>query len=260
RMVPYQTRAVADARQVNAAVPHAEGPETAAQALERVTAHADAELPRRSGHEAGLHRRHGRQPTGPGRRCDLGSARPWLRMEGSPHPLCGQDDHLPVVPFAMAPGRNGRVVLQGQMHHASLPGAHRAERNGPPRLFRFLGEPPRQLGQMLGSPPPIVFDVNHHPSREPIAKGAAFIPSSRETSGGRTVALTRAFLPPNPSRPRVASLRISICTCSRVTSSARSVRSIAWSMVSPSLSMDRMSYPHFMDRIMRYCCPMVSTL
>src|SRR5439155_18101504 len=168
RMVPYQTRAVADARQVNAAVPHAEGPETAAQALERVTAHADAELPRRSGHEAGLHRRHGRQPTGPGRRCDLGSARPWLRMEGPPHPLCGQDDHLPVVPFAMAPGRNGRVALQGQMHHASLPGAHRAERDGPPRLFRFLGEPPRQLGQMLGSPPPIVFDVNHHPAREPI--------------------------------------------------------------------------------------------
>src|SRR5439155_10389576 len=64
RMVPYQTRAVADARQVNAAVPHAEDLEKAAKALERVTAHADAELPRRSGHEAGLHRRHGRQPTG----------------------------------------------------------------------------------------------------------------------------------------------------------------------------------------------------
>ena len=54
------------------------------------------------------------------------------------------------------------------MHHASLPGAHRAERDGPPHLLRFLGEPPRQLGQMLGSPPPIVFDVNHHPTREPI--------------------------------------------------------------------------------------------
>src|SRR5439155_1491411 len=45
RMVPYQTRAVADARQVNAAVPHAEDLEKAAKALERVTAHADAELP-----------------------------------------------------------------------------------------------------------------------------------------------------------------------------------------------------------------------
>src|SRR6266403_936651 len=81
-----------------------------------------------------------------------------------------------------------------------------------------------------------------------------------EARGGRTVALPRAFFPPNPSKPRVASLRISICTWSRATSSARRALSMAWSMVSPSLSIDRISSPHFMDRIMKYCCPMVSRL
>src|SRR5437773_1487422 len=64
-------------------------------------------------------------------------------------------------------------------------------------------------------------------------------PWSRESRGARTVALTRAFFPPNPSNPRVAPVRISISTWSRVTFRARRASSMAWSMVSPSLSIDR---------------------
>src|SRR5438874_5779146 len=65
-------------------------------------------------------------------------------------------------------------------------------------------------------------------------------PPSAE-SGGRTVARTRAFFPPKPNSPRLASARISISTRSRPTCRAFRALSIASSIVSPSVSVDFMA-------------------
>jgi len=53
------------------------------------------------------------------------------------------------------------------MHHAPVP-ALIGSASRSPGLLGLLGKPPRQLGEVLEPPLPVVFDVNHHPPRNRI--------------------------------------------------------------------------------------------
>src|ERR671931_458308 len=93
------------------------------------------------------------------------SARRRLWAPPIPGSLGGHDDHLSVLPLALAARRNGGIALQGEMDRAPVPRAHRVQRDGPQGVLGLLGEPARELSQVFEAPLAVTFDVNHHPSR-----------------------------------------------------------------------------------------------
>src|SRR5262249_56341597 len=96
----------------------------------------------------------------------LGTLRGWAGAGRAPGRR--QDEHLAVVPLALAACGHGGIALEGHMDDPAVAWTHRVESDRAAGLLGLLGEPARQLVQILPPSLPVALHLDHQPRSRPI--------------------------------------------------------------------------------------------
>src|SRR5262249_61423622 len=89
----------------------------------------------------------------------LGTLRGWAGAGRAPGRR--QDEHLAVVPLALAACRHRGIILEGHMDDPAVAWTHRVESDRAAGLLGLLGEPACQLVQILPPSPPVALHLDH---------------------------------------------------------------------------------------------------